>query len=727
MNLKLTILCSSLATACALAADSPTGSVAENTNSPAHLPRIVVVAQKEPAESQRLPVSVTPVTSSTLQEADVRQVKQAEIYAPNVFINEFSARKLSNPYFRGVGSSPLNPGVTTYIDGVPQLNANSSSIELVDVEQIEFVRGPQGALFGRNTVGGLINITSRRPSPLLETAADVEFGNYNFRDVRAAVSGPLSKGETALSVSGGYSARDGYTVNDFTGHDLDSREAFFGKGQFLWTPSEHWEVRFILSGESDRDGDYALGDLDRIRANPHHVLRNFEGSTERDIVAPTLIASYMGETIDATMTAGLVWWETRDLTSMDLYPVPPPTPMVIRENHERDVQFTDEFRVASAKDAPAVLSDALSLRWQMGLSVFTQDYTQDAVNRFGTGALYQQNQFFPGFPPFPSPPNALHSPESELNDVGVGAFAQATLVVQEKLDVGLGIHGDYEDKEAELNTFFAAPDPILGPLAQPVHNTASRSFCEGSPMASLAWHATPEKTAYVTVGRGYKTGGFNPIAPMGYDAYGEESSWNYEAGLKTSWCENRVAFNIAAFYINWQDLQLNLPNPNIVGQYYIANAGAADSKGVEAELHARPLAPWDLFVTGGYTDARFLSDSPVGLAGNHLIYSPDYTASAGTQYTWQVCRQAALYARAEIVAYGRFFYNPANTESQDAYTLANFRAGVRGSHWYLEGWVKNAFDTEYVPIALEFQNGGSGFVGESGAPVTFGLRAGLNF
>jgi iron complex outermembrane recepter protein len=707
------------------------------TNSPTELPRSVVVAQKEPAESQSLPVSVTPVSQMLLESDAVHMVKQAELFAPNTFINEFTARKLSNPYFRGIGSSPLNPGVTTYIDGVPQLNANSSSIELIDVDQIEFVRGPQGALFGRNTVGGLINITSRRPALVLQSEAQVEYGNYNYRDVRATVSGPLAKDQAGLSFSGGYSARDGYTANDLTGHSLDSREAFFGKGQLLWTPAERWEVRFILSGERDRDGDYALGDLDAIRAHPHHVAHDFEGYTHRDLVAPTLVASFAGSKVDVTMTAGLVWWQTDDQTDLDASFIP----AVIRSNKERELQFSDELRLASAKDAPLNLSDDFKLKWQMGFSVFTQDYDQNALSEYAPGALYQANQYGPGIPPISSPANSQYSPQAGLNDLGLGAYAQVTLSAWEKLDLSLGIHGDYEDKDATLSTFYTQVDPILGVSGLPAHLSRSRSYCEGSPQASIAYHMTPEKTAYVTVGRGYKTGGFNPISPTGSETYGEEHSWNYETGLRTSWLDNRLSANVAAFYIDWQDLQLNLPS-GLPAQYFIANAGGAVSKGIEVELRARPLAGWDVFATGGYTDARFrggaralhtdafANNTLQNVGGNHLIFSPDFTVSAGTQYTWQFCKQAALYAGAEVVIYGRYFYNAANTAAQDAYNLANFRAGFRGNHWFAEGWVRNAFDTHYVPIAFEFPNGalgGSGFVGESGAPVTFGLRAGVNF
>ncbi len=126
-------------------------------------PTVIVTAQKEPADAQTLPVSVTAVPGETLSNAGITVIREAAIYAPNTYFADFTARKLSNPRFRGIGSSPNNPSITTYLDGVPQLNANSSSLDLIDVEQVEFVRGPQSALFGRNTLGGVITVVERAP------------------------------------------------------------------------------------------------------------------------------------------------------------------------------------------------------------------------------------------------------------------------------------------------------------------------------------------------------------------------------------------------------------------------------------------------------------------------------------------------------------------------------------------------------------------------------------
>ena len=687
------------------------------TNSPSlgevsTLPPVFVTAQKQVTDAQSTPVSVTAVTARTIEDDGITSVREAAGYAPNVVLTEFSARKLSNPRFRGVGGSPNNPSVTSYFDGVPQLNANSSSIELLGVEQIEFVRGPQGALFGRNTVGGLINITSTKPSLKQWTASATGiYGNYDFWDGRASVSAPLIEDQLGFGVGLGWSARDGYTKNDFTGHDLDRREAFFGKGQLLWQPAERWEVRLLLTGERARDGDYALGDLGAIRANPHHVSRDFEGFTHRDLIAPTLLVNYLGERVDLSLISGGVWWKTVDETDLDYTPLA----LATRHNEEKDVQFTQEIQLASAKDAPIKISDSATLKWQAGIFFFTQNYDQDAYNDILNPAAL-------GLPvPFPFRSQS----QAALDDTGVGIYGQATLTLWDKLDLTAGVRGDYENKDATLTSFTT---PALGPVSV---QKLSDDFSDCTPQFAAMYHFTPDFAAYGTVSGGFKAGGFNASSPAGTERYGQEESWNYEAGFKTSWCDHRLTANLAAFYMLWDNLQLNVPNPFVPGQFYIANVGAADTKGVEFELNARPVEGWDVFGSVGWNAAKFLSDSVSGgasVAGKRVPFTPDYTASAGMQYAFAVCKEATLYARAEVVVSGRFFYDDRNTAAQSAYTVANFRAGVRGKHWFAEGWVKNAFDTQYVPIALAYPGlAPSGFIGENGAPVTYGVRAGVQF
>ena len=220
------------------------------------IPTVTVTAQKVSEDKQKVPVSVTAVSRDLIDAAGIRIASEAAIFAPNTFFTEWSARKLSIARFRGISSSPGNPGVTTYIDGVPQLNDNTSSIELLDVDQIEFVRGPQSALFGRNTLGGLVNITSARPSMSDWTGSfAVPFGNHGAWGVRGGVSGPIVANKVSVGVSVAELDRDGFTINAISGDDIDSRQAFSTKAQLLWVPNSTWETRVIVTNERARDGD----------------------------------------------------------------------------------------------------------------------------------------------------------------------------------------------------------------------------------------------------------------------------------------------------------------------------------------------------------------------------------------------------------------------------------------------------------------------------------------
>ena len=676
------------------------------------LPIVTVTAQKESEDVQEVPVSMTAVTSETLEAAGVQSVSEAAQFAPNTFFNEFSARKLSNARFRGIGSSPSNPGVTTYFDGVPQLNANSSSIELIDVGQIEFVRGPQGALFGRNTLGGLVNITSTRPSFKGWTGrATVPFGNYGEGAFQGSVSGPLIADKLALGVGIGYSRRDGFTQNLVTGNDLDSRSALFAKVQALWTLTQNWTVRGILSSERARDGDYALNDLASLRANGFTATRDYEGFTNRDVIAPTLLVNREGRKLNFSSTTGFVRWKTDDSTDLDYTPAP----LIRRANDERDHQFTQEFRVSSAKTAALSLARDIVLTWQAGVFIFTQNYSQDAVNSFAPFVLSSSVTF----------PVDQHSPQSELDDHGVGVYGQGTFTFKRGLRVSVGVRGDNETKKANLKTFFAPA--IFG--AAVVQTEAS--FADVSPQFAVSYPLKPGKSVYATAARGFKAGGFNPASLPGSEGYGQEHSWNYEGGVKTSWFDQRLAINAALFSINWQDLQVNVPNPFVPAQFFIANAGTATSKGVEVEVTGRPLSALDVFGGFGYTSARFGENSTSGgvnVSGNRISNAPQYTANVGVQYSRAVTRAATVQVRADLVSYGDYQYDDANTAGQSAYALANFRGGVHFARYFAEGWVRNAFDTFYIVTAFAYPGlAPSGFVGESAAPRTFGIRAGLTF
>ncbi len=680
---------------------------------------ITVTARKEPEPALSIPLSVTAVPETALRDQAIRAVKDAALFAPNVIINEFTARAVSNPFFRGIGGSPANPGVSTFIDGVPQLNGFSSNIEMADVVQVEFVRGPSGSLFGRNTAGGLINITSRPESETWATQVQGAFGNYGYRDVRGSVASPLLKERFSFNLAGGYSGRDGYTTNDLNGGDLDKRAAGFGKAQLFLRISDKWKARLIFTGERDRDGDYALGDLGYIRENPNHVSRDFEGFSHRCVGSTTFRLDREGASVDFSSISGGLWWSNDVFTDLDYQTATLSNGglFATRKNREDQYQFTQEFRFSSSGSRAISLADSVSLRWQAGLFLFAQDYEQDAANDISS--------IYGFFDPMVS------TSASDLNDWGLGVYGQAQFTFWNRLHITAGLRFDHEDKEAKLG---------------PSRDLADRfedSFSEASPTFNVAYQLPGSHMGYVSVARGYKAGGFNPAptglpAPAGTGSYGPERTWNYELGHKARWLGNRLESIVALFYIDWDSLQLNQQIPFSGGQYFIGNAGAANSKGVEVETRFYAFPWWEVFGMVGYTRARFLGGSTAlnsnlgvdeEVGGNTLPYAPTFNSNMGTQISWAPSNRVSLYLRTQVSLTGDFLYDASNAMGQDTYSLTSFRGGVRGRRWFAEGWVDNAFDTRYVPIAIPYAQLGapSGYVGETGAPATYGARAGIHF
>jgi iron complex outermembrane recepter protein len=675
------------------------------------LPPVIVTAPKEPTDVKDVPGSVTAVTSDTLAASGARIVSDVALLSPNTFFTEFTARKSSNPRFRGVGASPANPAVTTYYDGVPQLNVNSSSLELLDVSQIEFVRGPQSPLYGRNALGGIINVASSRPSLSGWTGSVVApFGNVSAREVRGNVSGPVGE-RVGVGFAIGTQVRDGFTVNDLTGNDLDSREATFGKAQLLWTPAQNWEARVIFSAERDRDGDYALADLDLARTQPFHVQRDYEGYTHRDVTGTTVMLRGEGERVTFTSSTGFVSWKTEDATDLDYSPLP----LATRNNREDDFQFTQEVRAASGVNAPVQLSDTMTMKWQAGVMFFTQGYEQVAVNTLAPFVLS----------PFLDFPVAQYSPDSALDDLGLGLFGQATLTLHEKLDFTLGARYDYEDREARLDSYYVPA------IAAPSTVDDQRGYSNTSPQFAVGYRVRPEVMVYGSISEGFKAGGWNPASPVGNESYDEEHAWHLEGGVKGSFAGGKVFASAAAFNIDWNDLQFNVPNPLVPGQFYIANVGGAASRGVEFELKARAHSTTEIFGNLGFTNARFGSNtfsSGVDVSDNRVPNTPSYTATLGANLEGPVSDGITLFGRAEAVFYGEMEFDDANTARQEAYSLVNLRGGFRTRYFFADVWMKNAFDTRYVPVAFPyFGFAPSGFLAEVGRPRTFGVSAGVTF
>ncbi len=670
---------------------------------------IVVTARKWAEPLQSVPGAVTVETDDALQAAGVRDLRDASRTVPNLTLGEFSVRRLTFPYVRGIGSGRNSPAVTTVIDGVPQLSYATANQELIDVERIEFLRGAQGSLYGRNTLGGAINIVPRLPSRDPYASLSLSGGSDNMLDARGSLGGPLGPDRTAGSASIGHSQRNGYTQNDITGNRLDSREAFFGGAQVLWPEQGQWSFRLSLNAESDRDGDYALTDLAGLRARPYHVAHDYEGSSDRDLAQPVFTATRKGDTADLTSITAFQWWHSHDLTDLDFSPLD----LLRRDNEETQQAFIEELRLSSPEKAPVMLSRNVSLRWLLGTLAYNSSYSQRPFNDYrpasvamlGLPFAYQQHD------------------DADLKDTGLSAFGHATVTVCERTEIGVGLRNDYEHRSADLRSYAV---PALMPASGP---NGDADFNQVTPRGSLGYHVTPNAMAYVEASKGYKAGGFNTLAIPGHATYGEETSWTSETGLKTEWLEHRITANAALFHSDWDNLQMDVPTGS-PGVFYLDNTSKAKTEGGELELTVRPVSGLSLFgglglLSSEFADASTSGGKPIG--GKSLPFAPNVTWHAGTEYSQALCGHTTGFVRLEAVGTGRYYYDAVNGASQSDYTLVNTRVGLTSGLWRIESWVNNLFDKDTIPLAFASPLALSGYVGESGAPRTIGVSLSRNF
>ncbi len=689
---------------------------------------VVVTADRIPELLLDAQSSVTSVESPTLEAADARSTAQAAQRAPNVDYVEFSARAISNPQFRGVGGSTTNPGVTTYLDGVPQLSADTSSQELLDVERVELVRGAQGTLYGRNTLGGVVNVATVLPDGAWHAEADATYGAFDRVEVRGAVGTPLFCERCGFRAAYGLSQRDGYVTNLVTGHSLDDRAAQLYRVRGAFDLGDRWEARLAVHGEFADDGDFAIGDLAEVRRDPDHVRHDFEGHTGRDLQAETLTIRRPGEALTLESITGVVHHGASESTDLDATEAPDLT----RRNRRNGVQFTQELRAFTTE--PTDLGSDWAVAAQGGVFGFAQGNDQQVVNFIAPSYLVESGGIALPPPLAEALDEALEPAQdrtrASLDDAGLGGYAQATLAFRDTCDATVGLRYDGERKHASIDSVTAV---VLGarelPVVGPAHVDDARAFGAVTPRFIVGASPTPGTRLYGSAASGYRAGGFNPVAPPGSTSYDEEHSWSYELGAKATVLERRLEANAALFRIDLDDLQLNVPLAGSPGRFYVDNAGRARTQGVELEVFARPLERLRLDGSLGYLDASFRggsSDAGADVSGNRLPFADRLTSFLAAQYELPLGGGWRAGVRGEWVRRGDYFYDAANTERLGAYDLFNVSA------WLADDWLtvrlaaRNLGDERVVAVAIPYSTP-SGFAGEVSAPRTLGVSVSVRF
>jgi outer membrane receptor protein involved in Fe transport len=562
----------------------------------------VVTARKQEEPLATLPLSATVVAAEEFDDGGVRTPRDAAARIPNVFFSEFSARRLSFPFVRGLGSGLNDPAVITYVDDVPQFGFGGTNLPLFALERVEFLRGPQGTLYGKNALGGLIHVRGRRPARTPELDLGATFGSFDLGEYSGSFSGPLLGGGADFGLLS--SEREGYTENDFSGRRVDERDGLFGRARMLWNLGTNSELEFAVFGENARDGGFVLSDLAGLRADPHHINQDFEGLANRDVLAPSLVYRRLGDTLDFTSVSAWQTWDVLETSDFDFSPI---DGVRRRAEEEQDYAY-QELRIGTAADARRG-----EWRWLAGVSAFVSNSERQAANQFRPGGA----GIF-----FPPGSEGVDFNDGQFDDTGLAVFGELSVPLGTRLELGAGLRYDREDKEIErLHTF----DPGTGPIVL-AQGEEDESFDEVLPSASASFALDRATNLFARAAKGFKAGGFNLSAPAGSESFEAETAWSYELGLRRSFDDERARLGATVFLIDWQDMQLALFDATAGG--YIANAGESESRGFELEGAYRTGDWLDLDASFGWLDTEIEAfTDPFGndTSGNELPQAPETT------------------------------------------------------------------------------------------------------
>lgn len=676
------------------------------------LDTITVTAQKREENIQDVPLSISSMSRFQIEDAGIEKTQDLIRHIPNLYMGTPGNHNGSSWFnMRGISTikadASANPAVGFYVDGV--YYSGGFSMELVDIDRIEVLRGPQGALYGRNTEAGVIHIITQKPNGRFEGKASVTLANYNTQGYSLSLGGPVIEDKLFFSLAGNYELSDGFIDNAYRGDDAsDNREDINLRAGLRWTPSDPLDISFTTDYLRYRDGYDPFAPLD----DTHTTHTDFEDvCDDQDAAGYNLKAEYTGKRFSLTSITALRYWQEDLANDVDISPY---DVTLWYENLDFGT-FSQEIRIASPENSGA-------FEWLAGSYYFNEDKAVDMV--------YDMRQ---GYPSYGLAPFQMYQ-DNDIDASGYAFFGQATCTLFDRLGLTGGLRYDHTSKKLHFTEYYDRDLSAYGITSQDIE-TGDEDYNEWLPKVVLDYRWTHDMMIYVSYSKGFKGGGFNIYSSsVAGTVYKPEYSSNYEVGFKSSWLNDRVTANVALFHIDWKDQQVL----QFIGSsdMIISNAAKSTSEGVEIELAARPVTGLELTAGFGFTDVTFdefkkavfdadTTSSTFGqkigetdLDGYANSYIPEYTYNLAAQYRMM----NRFFARLELQGVGEYWFDVDNSNKQDAYALFNARVGYESELIEVTLWGKNLFDEAYATLAVAPESTAAGvWTGTGGDPLTFGV------
>ncbi len=649
------------------------------------LDEVVVTSEKKEETLQKTSIAVSALNEQQLRNYRIWDVRDLTAIAPNLFVIEHAGSTGANfVNVRGIMGFTPEQAVATYIDGVYQYDYFSAPSQYLNIERIEVLRGPQGTLYGRNSLSGVVNIITKQPTNTTSGQVELNVGNYGQQRYSIVVNTPLIKDKLFATASFMYSQRGAIFKNQGNDYDKQYGQAFNVGLKYL--ANSKLTLDFNIKGNFAKDyGAYPWQNVTNIdslikTSGAYNVAFSTPNIEQRSNINTSLTVRYSAKHINLISISAFNKYQQNypgnfdaDFSAADFF-----SGNATYLNGQNN--FSQEIRISSNENNK-------KLNWLGGVYAFSQEYTKVSTLNYGVDAT--------------ATPYSLVT-YNPVNNKGISFFGQIIYNLSSKWNITLG--GRIDNEKRTLSQYVDSVRNNITTRITPTDNY-DNSFSKFTPKVTLSYQATETQMLYASYAQGYRVGGFNAGQPTNRIVYNPENSDNFEVGYKSTFINNKVRFNVALFsmYLNGHQVTTTTDGINA---FYL-NLGDFKSTGIETELTAIVAkglqAQWNF----SYTDGKFtklqLFDNATATtkdySGNRIIFAPPVTSMLALQYNYQLGKNnggSSLFVRGEWRFVGKYYFDYYNQTSQDAYGLLNTRVGLTTKKFDVAFWVRNLTDERYV-------------------------------
>ena len=697
------------------------------------LDTVTVTARKREETLQDVPIAVTAFTPETIDKLNVRDIGDLDAQVPNLTI--YAARGSTSTvtaYIRGIGQAdPLwgvDPGVGIYLDDVYIARPQGALLDVFDVGRIEVLRGPQGTLYGKNTIGGAIKYISRGLPMETEGFASITVGNDNQLDAKAAIGGPIGGEESGLRgrVAVASMNRDGFGENRFTGQEVSDKEINALRMQLGAYSHDDFDVQFAFDWIDDQSGVRGA----KMLAPNNNTVVPVSGVAPLD--SRYDIRSGMPNVNDTEMkgVSATVNWRPNEDWALKY----------VIAKRESDTETNIDFDTLPQKiaDVRAFYSDQ-QVSHELQANYDAGGRARGVVGVYGfngdAGGQVLNNFFNLSF----------GDTQGQVNTKSIAVYADWTFDLAERLKLDVGARYTDEDKHAiaynigYTDATFTVPNGVVA-----ANFDKKVNFKNVSPKVSLDFQLTPDIMLYGLASRGFKSGGYNIRAnttavPRSGEPFDDESVDSFEVGSKMSFFDQSMFLNLAAFHNKYEDIQLSVftqyidgnGNPQFFGDF--ANAGKGTVNGVEVEYQWLPTANWLISGNLAWLDAKydeFITGGVNVADSQRFTNAPEFSGALNVEYRTDLANGGNLSARVGYSYQSEVW--PTTDLSpvirQDGYGLVN--AGViwkANDTWSFSLQGTNLADKEYRTTGYNLDTALGVMTGFYGPPRQYMLTARYDF